>query len=110
MAEKKNEHRYTFLDPGDMPRAKASILFSVGSLGILLLLFLVAYLLQGKTPLAVGAAALVGALCAVYAFIIGLIALARHESRHRLCVTATLFSGIMVIIWLTVFLNGLGYG
>ena len=108
MADQKHEQRYTFLDPGDMPRAKASIFFSAGSLGILLLMLLLAYLFQGKAPLVVGAAALAGALCAGYAFIIGLIALARHESRHRLCVTATLFSGVMTIIWLTVFLNGLG--
>ena len=91
-----------------MPRAKASLLFSAGSLGILLITLVLAYAFQGKAPMVVGAAALVGALCAVYAFIIGLIALARHESRHRVCVAATLFSGVMTIIWLTVFLNGLG--
>ena len=104
---KRREERYTFLEPGDMPRAKASLVFAAGSLGMLLLCFLLAYLFQGKAPLFLGAAGLVGALCAVYAFILGLIALAKKESRQRQRIVATLCSGVMVIVWLTVFLNGL---
>ena len=90
-----------------MPRAKASILFSTGSLVILLVTLLMAWGLRGKAGAALGAAALVGALCAVYAFIIGLLALKNRESRHRLCVISAIYSGLMSIIWLTVFLNGL---
>ena len=106
MKKRKEEH-YSFLEPGEMPRAKASLVFAAGSLGILLLGMLLAYLFQGKAPLFLGAAGLVGALCALYAFLLGLIALARKESRQRFCIAATLSSGIMVIVWLTVFLNGL---
>ena len=90
-----------------MPRAKASIVFSGVSLLLLLVTLLFAAGLKGKAPLAIGAAALVGALCAGYAFIIGLLALTRRESRYRLCVAASIFSGLMAILWLTVFLNGL---
>ena len=107
MAKKKESGRFTFLEPGGIPRAKASILFSAGSLGILLLTILLAWIFQGKAGLILGAAGLAGALCAVYAFIIGLIALIRREYRYRVCVTAAIFSGLMEIIWLTVFLNGL---
>lgn len=38
---------------------------------------------------------------------VGMIALARRESRYRLCVVSAIVSGLMMIIWLTVFLNGL---
>ena len=105
---RKEKGRYTFLERGEMPRAKASLLFSAASLGILLVMMLLAYLLQGKAPLAIGAAGLVGLLMAGYAFAIGIKALSRHESKHRVCVAAATFSGLMSIIWLTVFLNGLG--
>ena len=90
-----------------MPRANASLVFSGLSLAILLILILVAFILEGKGGLVLGAVGLVGALFALYAFIIGMIALARRESRYRLCVTATITSGLMMIIWLTVFLNGI---
>ena len=53
------------------------------------------------------AVGLVGALFALFAFIIGMIALAKRESRYRLCVAAAIISGLMMIIWLTVFLNGI---
>jgi len=104
---KKEEGTYSFLEPGDMPRANASIVFSGLSLGILLITILVASVLEGKGGLVLGAAGLVGALFALYAFIIGMLALARRESRYRLCVAASIISGLMMIIWLTVFLNGL---
>ncbi len=104
---KKEEGTYSFLEPGDMPRANASLVFSGLSLAILLILILVAFILEGKGGLVLGAVGLVGALFALYAFIIGMIALARRESRYRLCVTATITSGLMMIIWLTVFLNGI---
>ena len=107
MAGKNEKRKYTFLEPGDMPRAKAAILFSLISLLILLATLLIARIFKGKAGLALGAAALVGALCAGYAFIIGLKALSRRESRHRLCVTAAISSGLMAIIWLTIFLSGL---
>ncbi len=90
-----------------MPRARAAIVFSGISLVLLLVTLLLAAALKGKAPLALGAAALVGALCAAYAFIIALRALTRRESRYRLCVAAAIFSGLMSILWLTVFLNGL---
>ena len=98
---------YTFLEPGEMPRANAAILFSGISLAILLILIIVAFAMDGNAGLTAGAAGLAGALFAVYAFIIAMIALAKRESRYRLCVTAAIISGLMLIIWLTVFLNGL---
>ena len=104
---KKEEGTYSFLEPGDMPHANASIVFSGLSLGILLITILVASVLEGNGGPVLGAAGLVGALFALYAFIIGMLALARRESRYRLCVAASIISGLMMIIWLTVFLNGL---
>ena len=103
---KKQEDTYSFLEPGDMPRANASLVFSGLSLAVLLITILVASVLEGKGGQVLGAAGLVGALFALYAFIIGMRALARRESRYRLCVTAAITSGLMMIIWLTVFLNG----
>ena len=118
--KKKEEGTYSFLEPGDMPRANASLVFSGLSLGILLITILIAAILEGKggmvlgvgdsgmTTPGLGAAGLTGALFALYAFIIGMLALARRESRYRLCVVAAITSGLMMIIWLTVFLNGIG--
>ena len=99
---------YSFLDPGDLPRANASLIFSGISLGILLLSILIAAVEEGQGGLPLGAFGLVGALLALYAFIIGMVALTRRESRYRLCVVAAITSGVMMIIWLTVFLNGVG--
>ena len=90
-----------------MPRANASILFSGLSLAILLITILAAFLMGGQGGLILGAAGLTGALFALYGFVIGMIALARRESRYRLCVVSAILSGLMMIIWLTVFLNGL---
>ena len=103
---KKEEGTYSFLEPGDMPRANASLIFSGLSLAILLIMIFVAAVLEGQGGPVMGAAGLVGALFALYAFIIGMIALAKRESRYRLCVVAAITSGLMMIIWLTVFLNG----
>ena len=82
-----------------MPRANASILFSGLSLAILLITILAAFLMGGQGGLILGAAGLTGALFALYGFVIGMIA--------RLCVVSAIVSGLMMIIWLTVFLNGL---
>lgn len=103
---KKGEDTYSFLEPGDMPRANASIIFSGISLAILLISILIASIMEGQGGMVLGAAGLAGALFALYAFIIGMLALARRESRYRLCVAAAIISGLMMIIWLTVFLNG----
>ena len=103
---KKGEDTYSFLEPGDMPRANASIIFSGISLAILLISILIASIMEGQGGMVLGAAGLAGALFALYAFIIGMLALARIESRYRLCVAAAIISGLMMIIWLTVFLNG----
>ena len=103
---KKEEGTYSFLEPGDLPRANASLIFSGLSLAILLIMIFVAFVMEGQGGLVLGAAVLVGALFALYAFIIGMIALAKRESRYRLCVVAAITSGLMMIIWLTVFLNG----
>ncbi|MCR4751411.1 MAG: hypothetical protein K5852_03860 [Eubacterium sp.] len=105
--KKEGKNIYTFLEPGDMPRANASILFSGLSLAILLITILAAFLMGGQGGLILGAVGLTGALFALYAFVIGMIALARRESRYRLCVVSAIVSGLMMIIWLTVFLNGL---
>ncbi len=105
--KKEGKNTYTFLEPGDMPRANAAILFSGLSLAILLITILAAFFLGGKGGMILGAAGLAGALFALYAFVIGMIALARRESRYRLCVVSAIVSGLMMIIWLTVFLNGL---
>ncbi len=99
--------KYTFLEKEDIPRARASLLFTLASLVILLVSLVAAYFLEGKAGIVLGAAGLAGALMAVYAFVIALIALARRESKFQFCVTAAICSGLMTIVWLTVFLNGL---
>lgn len=104
---KKEEGTYSFLEPGDMPRANASIIFSGLSLAILLIMIFVAFVMEGQGGPVMGAVGLVGALFALFAFVIGMIALAKRESRYRLCVAAAIISGLMMIIWLTVFLNGI---
>ena len=107
MAEKKGKGRYSFLETNDMSRPKAAIWFSVLSAILLVVDLLVSWAMEGSAPLFFGAAGLVGALSALYALIIALIALSRREARYRTCVAAALFSGIMAILWLTVFLSGL---
>lgn len=108
MAFKKQEEKYTFLEPGEMPRAKASLVFAAVSLAIFLVSLLLTWGFDGKAGMALGALGLVGALLADYAFVIGLLALARRESRQRQCLAAAICSGLMAIVWLTVFLNGIG--
>ncbi len=99
--------KYTFIVQDNGVNAKASIVISLISAALMGILILIAFLVQGQAGMAIGAVGLIGALLAVYAFILGMRALVRRECDFRLASVSGILSGILVIFWLALVLLGL---
>ena len=98
--------KFSFYKKETATDAKVSLALS----GISLVAVLVLVILSSRGIAAdrgiLGAVGLAAALLSVYAFFLGIRTLARRDSRIRIAAAATIAAGVMVILWVALFLAG----
>ena len=98
--------KYSFLKKNVAAQAKLSILLALISLAVMPVLLLLSFFGVGRGRLILGAVALVAVLLAIYAFVLGIRALTKRDSRIRTAAAATILSGVVLIAWISVFVFG----
>ncbi len=98
--------KYTFLKKDSAHGTGLAITLSVISLATMLLLFLLSFFGVGKGYTILGAVGLAAGLLALYAFMLGIRALAKRDSHIRRAAATTILSGVVSIAWIAVFILG----
>ncbi|MEE0956128.1 MAG: hypothetical protein U0L49_10015 [Eubacterium sp.] len=101
------EKRYTFLKKKVSKEARFSMVLTLLSVLLLAASVVVSAWYGGQGGLIVGALGLLGALFALYAFIVAIRQLVKREDTYMQAGAATILSGIMTIGWLSLILWGL---
>lgn len=99
--------RYTFLKKKISRESRFSMILTLVSLILLAAAIIVSAYYGGEGGLTVGGIGLLGALLALYAFIVALRQLFKREDTYLQAGAATILSGIMTIGWLSLILWGL---
>jgi len=98
--------RYTFIKKV-APAAKESLIFSVASLGLLVLDIVLSCAMKGSGGAVLGAIGLFAMLVAMYGFYLGIRAVSDRGTNYLITALGTIFAGIMSIIWIGIFFLGL---
>ena len=98
-------YRYAFTKKKEARRGKWAVGLAIASV-CLFLMALVADVVALKVPHLVGGLCLLGALLSVYGFLEGIISFAEKDREHFTSVVGSILCGIIVIIWLGIYLAG----
>ncbi len=104
----KEKIRYTFKKEKRITDTVVSLILAAVSLLLMGGSVMLSLSMGRNGPAVLGAAGLAGMLLAAYAFFLGMRALSRRDQKIRQAMAAAAFSGVMAIMWIIVFLLGLG--
>jgi len=100
--------KYTSGLKPDTPGGTASVLMAVISAVLFLVAGIISYVFSGKGGSYLGAIGLTAMLLAVCGFFIGLHSFSDKDKNHRYSTIGSLTNGVIAVIWLTVYLLGVG--
>lgn len=103
-----HKKRYTFLKKKVSEQSRFAMILALLSLIMLAAAVLVSAYYGGQAGLVVGGIGLLGILFAVYGFITAMRDLVKRRDTYLQAGAATVLSGLMAIVWLSLILWGLG--
>ena len=88
---------------------QGKISFTLAGLSVLLFLAAVAYMTvsAGGSYHITGGLCLFAALCSIYGFLLGLAGFRVKDASHNFCIAGAITNGIIMIVWLGLYLGGL---
>ena len=99
-------YRYAFTKKKEAPGGIASVICAAVSLGAFIVAVAVRSLSEGAPGWLVGGICLTGALLSVYGFGAGIRSFSDRTKGHAASMTGSLASGVVMIIWLGLYLGG----
>jgi len=100
--------KYTSGLKPDAPGGSASVVMAVISVVLFLVSGIISYFYSGKGGSYLGAIGLTAMLLAVCGFFIGLHSFSDKDKNHRYSTIGSLANGVIAVIWLAVYLVGIG--
>ncbi len=101
------KYKYSFAGKKEVREGRGAVMLSALALVLFLISVGMSYIAEGSAGVITGAFGLFSFLCAVYGLYLGITALRARKKGHALAAAGSIASGIVAIIWLTVFLMGL---
>ncbi|MCQ2500323.1 MAG: hypothetical protein MJ117_03125 [Lachnospiraceae bacterium] len=101
------KYKYSFAGKKEVREGRGAILLSTLALALFFISIILSYLSEGHAGIIVGAFGLFSFLCAVYSFIQEIKILSKMTKGHGIAAAGAILSGIVAILWLTIFLLGL---
>ncbi|MCQ2509797.1 MAG: hypothetical protein MJ116_04975 [Lachnospiraceae bacterium] len=101
------KYKYSFAGKKEVREGRGAIVLSTLALALFFISIIISYISEGNAGVIVGAFGLFSILCAVYGFSVGISVLKSKKKGHTIAAIGSISSGIVAILWLTVFLMGL---
>lgn len=101
------KYKYSFAGKKEVREGRGAIVLSALALALFFISISISYISEGNAGIVIGACGLFSFLCAVYGFYLGLSVLKTRQKGQAIAVVGSISSGIVAILWLTVFLMGL---
>ncbi len=105
MADKR---KYRFIEEKDSKGGKLSLRIALVSALCFVVSVIVSFVFKGEAGPYVGAVSIGAMLLAVYAFHVGMKSFSEENVSPKYSVIGAIFSGIVMVGWLTLFLAGIG--
>lgn len=102
----KSRRRYSVLEKPLSKKSKLSLALAGISAAAFLFCIIVSAIFAGDAATFIGAVALAAMLLALYGCYLGIRELAEPKSEFRKSYLGAIVSGVMFIVWMTVFLTG----
>lgn len=99
--------KYAFAGKKEAEGGLASLTYAGLSLGIFLVSAVSAFITRGNNGILFGALGLAAMLFALCGFVTGLVSFSEKDRKHRGSVIGSLISGILAVIWLSLYLIGI---
>ena len=99
--------RYTFLKDESAPHFKAALILGGISLFCMIVLIILASVITEGINMVTGAVGLSAMLIGWYSFLVSMRELVKRPVNVRLAIISSIFTGIVSIIWLALFLAGI---
>lgn len=101
------KYKYSFAGKKEVREGRGALVLSALALALFFISITISYISEGNAGIAVGAFGLFSLLCAAYGFYLGMSVLKLRQKGHTIATIGSITSGIVAILWLTVFLLGL---
>lgn len=99
-------YRYSFTKKKEAGKGKLSVGLAVGSLSLFTAAVTLSLILEGSFGFLIGSMSLFAALLSVYGFIMGLKSFSEEGKSHRTSMIGSIANGIIMIVWLGIYLTG----
>lgn len=101
------QKQYSFLEKKPSKRAKSAIRYGALSVGVFLILLMLAFLTSGSLPQASGGIGFMGVVLSMVGFITGMKDMIQSPSPNIYTTIGTLMSGVIFMIWMGMYILGL---
>lgn len=99
-------YRYSFTKKKEAGKGKLSVGLAVASFLLFAGSVMLAFFLEGSYGFLVGGTGLFATLLSVYGFIMGLMSFSEEGKSHRTSIIGSIANGVIMIMWLGVYLTG----
>lgn len=100
------KQKYKFAKKEYAKKGVSSSVFAGVTLWLFLADCILSFFFRGTAGIFVGAIALMAMLFSVYGFYLGLSGFSEKGTSHAFCVLGAIVNGIMMVVWLALFLIG----
>lgn len=100
-------YRYSFTKKKEAAKGKLSAGLAAASFLLFVVAVILAYSLNGSLGFIIGGVGLFATLLSVYGFIVGLLGFSEEGKNHRTCIIGSISNGIIMVVWLGIYLTGL---
>ena len=108
MSGKKRRYRYTFAESEESSGGKMAARLALASAALLAASSLISLASGGQAGSFIGALGLMALLFAAYGFYVGMKSFGERGVLPTWSIIGSIVSGVLMVIWLTIFLSGLG--
>lgn len=99
-------YRYSFTKKKEAGKGKLSVGLAVSSFVLFAAAVALVFVLEESLGFLIGSLGLFAALLSIYGFIMGLLSFSEEGKSHRTSIIGSITNGVIMIIWLGIFLTG----
>ena len=99
-------YRYSFTKKKEAGKGKLSVGLAASSFLLFAAAVALVFVLEERLGFLIGSLGLFAALLSIYGFIMGLLSFSEEGKSHRTSIIGSITNGVIMIIWLGIFLTG----